>query len=169
MQIITLTRGFVTKVDDADYYHLLGLSWHAHTKQGFTYARAPYGSGHVYLHVYLLKPPLDMVVDHINGDKLDNQRHNLRIATDMQNSQNTQKQKGRSSKYKGVVWDASRQKWKAQIKHENKNTNLGRFDSEEEAALAYDHAATALFGAFACINFPTTGGLNDQATSPPPP
>ena len=156
MKTIPLTRGFVTLVDDSDYRHLLGFSWNAHTRDGFTYARTSYGNGHIYLHDYLMKPPKGMVVDHINGDKLDNQRHNLRIATTAQNNYNTKKTENRSSQFKGVVWDKSRNKWKAQIKLNGVNKALGRFDSEEDAARAYDAAAKDLFKEFACLNFPKT-------------
>lgn len=62
-----------------------------------------------------------------------------------------------SSHDKGVTWDASRNLWKAHIKSNDTMKNLGRFRSEEEAALAYDHAAITLFGIYATLQFPPTG------------
>ncbi len=91
-------------------------------------------------------------VDHINGDRLDNRRSNLRAATRQQNSWNSgaQRRRSRTSRYKGVSFDKSRGLWTAHIL----NKNLGRFDTEEEAALTYDKAATELFGEFAYLNLP---------------
>ncbi len=150
---IPLTRGFKALVSEKDYRHLLGMTWHAHTsQQGFTYAKN--GDG-VAMHVYLMRPPKGMLVDHINGDKLDNRRENLRIATDAENSRNVVKREGHTSSYKGVAWDAARKKWKAQIKTpDGKQRTLGRFSSEEEAAKKYDEAASLYFGEFAFLNFP---------------
>lgn len=150
---IPLTKGYKALVSESDYRHLMGMKWHAHvSSHGFVYARNGDGTA---MHVYLLKPPRGMLVDHINGDKLDNRRENLRLATSEENSRNVQKVSGRSSRYKGVAWDAARKKWKAQIQAEGKQKTLGRFDSEEEAARVYDAAAKAAFGEFAFLNFPS--------------
>ena len=92
--------------------------------------------------------------DHINGDKLDNRRENLRHATNAQNNANRKKSEGTSSKYKGVRWDKSRSKWMAALEHNHKSRTLGRFDNEEVAARCYDLAASEVFGEFAKLNFP---------------
>lgn len=92
--------------------------------------------------------------DHRNGDGLDNLRENLRTATNQQNSQNGRSHCDSTSKYRGVSWDAARGKWTAGIGLSGKRVGLGRFDIEEDAALAYDAAARQEYGEFAKLNFP---------------
>ena len=91
-------------------------------------------------------------IDHINGDGLDNQRSNLRPASPKQNLQHKRPQGG-VSEYKGVSWHRGRNKWAAYIKTD-KSYYLGLFTSEEDAARAYDLAASEAFGKFAWLNFP---------------
>jgi hypothetical protein len=73
-------------------------------------------------------------VDHINGDKLDNRKANLRIVTPQQSAQNTSPRRNSSSKYRGVTWRKEKNKWAAQAQLGGKNYYLGLFDSEIEAA-----------------------------------
>lgn len=88
-------------------------------------------------------------VDHINGDGLDNRRCNLRLANHAQNIANQRKQQRvTSSQYKGVT-KMKNEKWKAQIRANNKLIYLGYFDTEHEAHLAYVKASRELFGEFA--------------------
>jgi len=91
-------------------------------------------------------------VDHINGNTLDCRRLNLRLCTHKQNLANQKKQSGRSSQFKGVSFSKSRGKWEAYIKTDGKKKHLGRFDTEEAAAYAYDLEAFRLFGWFAKLN-----------------
>jgi hypothetical protein len=90
-------------------------------------------------------------IDHINGVRSDNRIINLRPASRKENIRN-----GRSriltSKYKGVSWDKSRDKWVAYIKFDDKSKNLGRFDNEEDAAMTYNKWASEKFGDFARLN-----------------
>jgi hypothetical protein len=102
----------------------------------------------------------DEYVDHINRNPLDNRRENLRVATSSQNNVNKGKIKAvngkeTSSKFKGVSWDKKAQKWKARIKCDGMSTHLGYFDSEEDAARAYDNAAKDRHGEFENLNFPS--------------
>lgn len=108
----------------------------------------------VRLHVFLMNPPKGYHVDHINGDTFDNRRSNLRVCTNDQNARNQKPQKNRTSKYKGVSWNKRVGKWEAYITYRYKKIRLGFFDSEEEAARAYDTAAHFYFGEFANYNFP---------------
>ena len=105
------------------------------------------------LHRLLMNPPKGMMVDHINHNGLDNRRENLRICTHAENQHNSRKQKNNTSGYKGVYWDKSKKKWRAQIKKDNK-IHIGMFDIIEEAARAYDAKAKELFGGYAQLNFP---------------
>lgn len=90
--------------------------------------------------------------DHSNRDGFDNQKLNLRESTQSQNMMNRIKKEGHSSKYKGVSWCNTRNKWVAQIKIRGIQTRLGRFQSEKDAALAYNIAAIKYFGEFAILN-----------------
>jgi hypothetical protein len=86
--------------------------------------------------------PGDFQVDHIDGDKLNNKPENLRLVTHKQNNRSYKKPtKGASSKYRGVCWDKKSNKYRAQIHHNKKVINLGRFTCEKEAALTYNIAA----------------------------
>ena len=93
-------------------------------------------------------------IDHKNGDKLDNQKHNLRVATVSQNMANSRKKRNASSRFKGVTWCKTTLQWRCRIGFDGETINLGRFDSDEAAAEAYDRAAIELFGEFSNTNFP---------------
>ncbi len=107
------------------------------------------------LHRELMGNPEGLVVDHINGDTLDNRRYNLRVCTVKENVRNSASQAG-TSVYKGVCWDVSKNKWLATIKVDRVPKFLGRFTEELEAAKAYDDAAKQYFGVFARLNLTTT-------------
>lgn len=105
------------------------------------------------------KLPPGFLVDHINGDKLDNRRSNLRLATRSQNEMNKLKRrthKGRpaTSKYKGVCLNTGKRKkkWRAFLTIDGKRVQLGAYYSEREAALAYNAKAKEVYGEFALLN-----------------
>lgn len=97
--------------------------------------------------------------DHKDLNYLNNIPSNLRPCTQAQNGANRKKQKGvYTSKYKGVHWNKYKSMWQTSIHYENSTIYLGLFESEEDAAKAYDSKAIELFGEFAVLNFsaPTT-------------
>ena len=107
------------------------------------------------------------VVDHINGDTLDNRKSNLRLCTNTENCRNAAKQKTANgnpciSQYKGVTKTKSTvngrnyEYWRAQICVDNKMIHLGNHKTEEDAAVAYDRSAVKYFGDFANLNFGAT-------------
>lgn len=102
-----------------------------------------------YLHRYVLGASKGQYVDHIDRDKLNNLRSNLRICTGQQNVCNRPQQKGQ---YKGVHQARESGKWIAQITVQYKTKHLGSFDTPKEAALAYNSAAIHLHGEFAFLN-----------------
>lgn len=101
----------------------------------------------------LLLPDADLV-DHENGNKLDNRRRNLRPCSHSENNSNRASRSDSSSRFKGVTWDKSRNKWMAAIAAHGKSKTIGRFDSEGDAARAYDAEARLAYGDFAKLNFP---------------
>jgi hypothetical protein len=109
----------------------------------------------------LILPDTEMV-DHINHDGLDNRRSNLRPATQGQNQGNvTKTSRATTSQYKGVSWYPRYCKWIARAPRGARQATIGYFDSEVDAALAYDYVAREYFGEFACLNFP------DRIVPPP--
>jgi len=91
--------------------------------------------------------------DHIDHDGLNNQKSNLRKANQGQNCANRKKSTTAKSFYKGVYWNEKNKKWKVSIMKNGKSRHLGYFALEIDAAIAYDKAATELFGEFANLNF----------------
>jgi hypothetical protein len=104
------------------------------------------------LHRYLTKAPAGSVVDHVNGDPLDNRRCNLRVCTSHQNHFNVPKPRHNTSGFKGVSWKRSRRPWHAHIQHHGKKIHIGCFATREGAAEAYNDRARILFGEFARLN-----------------
>jgi hypothetical protein len=102
-----------------------------------------------------------MEVDHIDNNKLNNQKSNLRLATHHQNQFNSNLQRNNTSGYIGVVYHKNYKKnkiskmshWHARIKFNSKHISLGYYQTPEEAAKAYDKKAKELFGEFAKTNF----------------
>ena len=95
------------------------------------------------------------MIDHRDGNGLNNRHTNLRPATDSQNQANKRKPKnGVTPSFKGVFWHGRDMKWAARIRVNGKRKYLGYFHSEVEAARAYDAVALLHFGEFAKLNFP---------------
>lgn len=154
MKEIPLSRGLVTIVDDDDYEWLTQWEWHA-TVAGYAARNKPRPDrGIILMHRAIMTPPDDMVVDHINRNPLDNRRENLRVVTHRQNIINMGARKHNTSGFRGVGWDKEKRKWRVQIRNGTTNKFIGRFDTPEEAARAYDEAAKQLHGEVAVLNFP---------------
>jgi hypothetical protein len=102
---------------------------------------------------FCANPNDETVVDHLDNNSLNNHYTNLRWCTSQQNQWNTTKQRNKTSVYKGVYFHQSTQKWTAQITINKKQTHLGLFLSEVDAAHAYDAKARIHFGEFAKLNF----------------
>lgn len=154
---IPLTKGQFAIVDDEDYDWLMQWKWHYSTGYAMRKQSGPRDAPHptILMHRAILAPPHGMFIDHINMNGLDNRRCNLRICTASQNNYNRipYRTKTATSQYKGVRFHRLRNKWHAFIVlHKGKQTHLGYFTSEIDAAKAYDVAARAHFGEFARLN-----------------
>ncbi len=95
----------------------------------------------------------NLEVDHINGNKLDNRRSNLRIVTRFQNAKNVGPHKDKKGPYKGVYYK-SKNTFRVVIQADGVTHRRFGFRTEEEAARAYDELAKQLHGEFAYLNFP---------------
>lgn len=104
------------------------------------------------LHRFIMKAEKGLVVDHIDGNPLNNCRENLRICTRTENLWNSKKSKNNKNKYKGIYWSKTSNKWFAQIQRKNKRYFLGYFEDEESACLVYNQKAKELSGEFAYLN-----------------
>lgn len=104
------------------------------------------------LHRLVMNEPKDMSVDHINGNKLDNRKSNLRVCTHQQNLCNQKLNTRNKSGFKGVSWNKIRNKWETSIMYNQKHIFGGYFDKKELAAIKYNDLAVSLFGVFANIN-----------------
>lgn len=155
MRTIQTTRGIEAIVDDEDYAALSLFKWYAHKGKTTWYARTDLVIGGVKLRIYmhrLMMIGADMI-DHADGNGMNNRKSNLRVATESQNQANRKKGTGNlSSIYKGVTWDKSRKSWIAQIAYKGNHKSLGRHGCEHKAAAVYDVHAKALFGEFSTSN-----------------
>lgn len=144
---VPLANGKAALVDMADRDIVEPLRW---TKYGRYALTSDLGPKRVPMHRLLMQPPsTKLVVDHIDGDGLNNQRHNLRIASHSENMRN-RIASGGVSRFKGVWLD--RRAWRAEIQLNGRKIRLGSYTKEVEAAKAYDRAAIIYHGEFAATN-----------------
>jgi hypothetical protein len=157
MKEIQLTRGYFTLVDDKDFEFLSQLKWYAAIdKSGNVYAvrnslKVNKKRKLIYMHRVLLNATDGLLVDHIDGNSLNNSRSNLRMCTNAQNMRNRGRQINNSTGFCGVVRRGDR--FIAKIQVHRKDFYLGSFLTPEEAARAYDAAVKIHHGEFANLNF----------------
>ena len=159
---IKLTQGKFALIDEQDLELIAPYTWcAAKEKEGYFTAvtRIAVKNGKqrqksIKMHRLLMSESLShgLVVDHINGNPLDNRRENLRICTRRENTLNSKKPKTNSTGYKGVSYSARMKKYKAAINVNSSFIHLGYFICPIEAARAYDKAALNHFGEFAKTN-----------------
>jgi len=153
-KLIPLTQGKFAIVDPEDFDELCQYKWTAAKSPNTFYAVRSVQGRQIRMHRLITSAPKGLVVDHRNHNGLDNRKENLRLCTRPENARNQRPQTGRSSKYKGVCWHKNQKKWTARVYSNGVTYHLGSFNSEIQAAKAYDKKARELFGQFACLNFP---------------
>lgn len=155
MKQIPLSKGAFALIDNDMYDELMAVSWSLNNSgyaiHWFSDPKTGKRRG-LLMHRYIMDAPSHLQVDHIDRNRLNNTRKNLRFATKSQNQANKDIQINNTSNYKGVVWN--RNKWEARIGYQHRRISLGRFDNPELAAMHYDAASKMLFGEFAGLNFP---------------
>ncbi len=152
MREIHLSNGGVIVVDDDVYETVAAYKWRRDARGYARRVTSQRGKEvTLMLHRVILGAVDGDVVDHVNGNPLDNRRQNLRLASLTQNRANVAKVRG-SSRYKGVTLHSTG-RWQAACS----NKYLGLYETEEDAALAYDAEARIKFGPFAAVNFPSAG------------
>lgn len=147
---IELNTGDFALVDERDVHLVAGNNWYL-SKTGYVRRAAPRGAGRratTDIHRLIVECPPGHCIDHIDRDKLNNRRSNLRVATNALNQANRASRKGPNSP-KGFTWNKSCRKWQASIKKDGKYEYLGLFDTAEQANAAYEQAAIAAYGEFA--------------------
>ena len=161
---IPLSQGKIALIDDDDAARVLQYKWHAYQvkingKSYGWYARTTINGKQVHLHRFIMEPPDGTEVDHADGDGLNCRRYNMRVCTHAQNlaNQKTQSFPGKYSQYRGVTRPKDRLHqaqgtWWATIKVHGKRVYLGHYDTEIEAAQAYNVAAAKFFGEYARPN-----------------
>ncbi len=162
MKLILLTQGKYAQVDDKDYEYLMQWKWHYNTTSLSGYAMRSTGNkkGRPLMHRIILGiTDSSIKIDHADGDGLNNQRYNLRIATLSQNAANRKKVSNKTvSKHKGVallvdnrIGRNNKQTWYAHCCKDGIRY-IRYCKTEEEAAVSYNVMALGLFGEFAKLN-----------------
>jgi hypothetical protein len=145
MKKILVTK-YTALVDDEDYQNLSLIKWYPHHQETRIYAISKQG----YMHRLLMNAHKGQMIDHINGNCLDNRKLNLRFCNFQGNRANAVVSKNNALNIKGVK--KSKNKYKARITINNKTIDLGSFQNLKDASKAYDEAAIKYFGKFAKTN-----------------
>lgn len=153
---IQLGKAQFALVDEADFCSVNASRWNEH--RGYAY-RQSWEDGlciKYLMHRDLIGAPSGTEVDHVDGDRLNNRRQNLRLATTAQNAANRVQRPDSISGYRGV-FPTRGGKWKSLITFHQKQLYIGTFEDPAMAALWYDDWARTYFGEFARLNFPKSG------------
>ena len=150
--LIPLTKGKFAIIDDEDFELIKNSKWH-YDNYGYAHATINYKQVRMHRLILGLKPK--EIGDHINGDRLDNRRSNLRVCSFRENLTNKKISLRNKCGYKGVYLNSKSGKkvWRADVYSLGKKYYLGLFETKEEAAKAYDEGAKKHHGEFASLNF----------------
>lgn len=155
MATICLSNGMKALIDDEDFFALSLLRWrpvgNGYAATTVRFSSNPAGRTNQYMHrlVVGLQPGDKRIVDHVNGNILDNRKANLRVCGWRENGWNSSIRSHNRSGFKGVIWEPRRNKWQAYINIDGKQKYLGLYQRAEAAHAAYCTAAAEYFGEFA--------------------
>ena len=154
---IILTQGKVAIVDDEDFDYLNQFKWYAHKMNNNFYTQRSNRinkkyAGTLYIHRIIMNASKGSVVDHINGNTLDNRKCNLRICTHGQNIRNQKININNTSGFKGVCYRKDKNKWRVVLQLNSKKIHIGYYLNIIDAAKAYNEAAIKYHGEFANLN-----------------
>jgi hypothetical protein len=147
---VLFVKGYKILIDDEHLQRFSLIRWSVgvtSNKIYFSFTKTPTRVAE-YMHRIVANPPNGMLVDHINGNTLDNRKMNLRVCTHQQNIMNSAKRKDNSSGYKGVHRDCRSKRWIARVTFNQKKIHIGLYDTPMEAHEAYCQKASELFGEF---------------------
>ncbi len=148
---------YFAQIDDEDYDFLMQWRWYVKINKGLFYARRfsyeiTNNRIEILMHRIIMNCPVQKLIDHKDRNGLNNQKSNLRICTQSQNTMNATVRKNKTSKYKGVYWNRKNKRWTVNININKKRKHVGVFLKENDAGLAYNEAAKKYFGEFANPN-----------------
>lgn len=150
--ITSKVRGInIVLVDDDDFDRCKQYAWYINHLGYINHKSHTHGS--IGIQRLIMNAPKGMVVDHIDGNPLNNQKSNLRICTQEQNTHNSKKPNTNKSGFKGVYFDKVLGKYRALIRINKKQKHLGCFKKAEDAAKVYDQFATQTRGIYSRLNF----------------
>ena len=144
-------------VDDADFEYLSQFKWQliglGYAARNISYKETGGRMKKMYMHIEIMgNRPEFSNIDHINQNRLDNRRENLRFSTFSQNVSNRTILPNNTSGYKGVSWHKLSKKWTVGIQVNHKQIKLGLYQCKIEAAKTYNEAALKYHGEFASLN-----------------
>lgn len=154
--LVPLSDGSFAKIDKDDKHIADRWNWSINDK-GYAYRGKSKGDGkakNISLHREILGAKESETVDHINGDRRDNRKKNLRLVSMDQNAINRKLSSRNKSGFKGVSFRKDTGKWRACISKNGVLIRIGNYETKEQAARAYDKKAIKLHGEYAVLNFP---------------
>lgn len=150
---IRLKSGKYAFVDEKDYSIVCGFKWRELIDVSRRYVITSRNKKTIYMHRLIMNAKKRQIIDHIDGNQVNNTRSNLRFCNNKQNQMNAKKQNRKTtSRFKGVYYHKGRNKWLAQIQKNGKWYYCGIYLSEKEAAIAYNKQAIKKFGEFSRLN-----------------
>jgi hypothetical protein len=146
-QVIPLSQGKFAIVDDDDFEKVNSHKWCIKKTTHNLYAKRALNGKTISMHQIILEPQVGYIVDHINGNGLDNRKENLRLCTHSENMKNIKVRKDNSSGVRGVSWNKTAKKWHCQIQNNGKKIYLGLYKDLEEAkrVVLLQHSNTSEF------------------------